>query len=248
MGCWARVWGPRSDFRGATRLKSSLLDRLLEARKSRLPVVRLTWLEESKEALVHATDLPGSDFLEVIADAAVEAIRSDRGALVETVDGPVFVHPFNPPIRLAIVGAVHIAQRLAVLARDLGYEVTLIDPRRGFLTESRFPGVVLNHDWPDAALEIFAPDARSAVVTLSHDAKLDEPALQVALRSSCFYVGALGSRRTQERRRDRLREAGLDEAALSRIHGPVGLDLGAKSPAEIALSIAAEMTATLRAR
>ena len=161
---------------------------------------------------------------------------------------PVFVHPFNPPIRLAIVGAVHIAQRLARFAQDLGYEVTVVDPRRGFLTEARFPGVALNHEWPDAALRAFAPDARSAVVTLSHDAKIDEPALEVALASDSFYVGALGSRRTQERRRDRLRSAGLTDDALSRIHGPVGLDLGAKSPAEIALSIAAEMTAELRSR
>jgi xanthine dehydrogenase accessory factor len=149
---------------------------------------------------------------------------------------------------LAIVGAVHIAQRLSTFARDLGYAVTLIDPRRGFLTEARFPGVEISHAWPDRALEAFAPDARSAVVTLSHDPKIDEPALEVALRAPCFYVGALGSRRTQERRRDRLREAGLSEAELARIHGPVGLDLGAKSPAEIALSIAAEMTAALRAR
>ena len=124
----------------------------------------------------------------------------------------------------------------------------VIDPRTGFLTEARFPGVTLDARWPDEALEAFALDARSAVVTLSHDSKIDEPALSAALRSPAFYVGALGSRRTQEKRRGRLREAGLAEADLDRIHGPVGLDLGAKSPAEIALSVAAELTATLRAR
>ena len=231
-------------------MKAALLEALLEARVARRPVVRLRWLGDGREELVSASDFDqasarlGAD----LAEAAAEAIRSDRAALVDSAEGLVFVHPFNPSIRLAIVGAVHIAQRLAVLARDLGYEVTLIDPRRGFLTEARFPGVVLNHDWPDVALEAFAPDARSAVVTLSHDSKIDEPALAVALRAPCFYVGALGSRRTQERRRDRLREAGLSEEELARIHGPVGLDLGAKSPAEIALSIAAEMTATLRKR
>ena len=229
-------------------MNSALLDRLLEAREARRPVVRLSWLDGGREELVEAEEIPRILSAGVLADAAAEAIRGDRGLLVEDVDGPVFVHPFNPPIRLAIVGAVHIAQRLAAFARDLGYEVTLIDPRRGFLTESRFPGVVLSHEWPDAALERFAPDARSAVVTLSHDAKLDEPALEVALGSPCFYVGALGSRRTQERRRERLREAGISEEALARIHGPVGLDLGAQSPAEIALSIAAEITATLRSR
>ena len=125
--------------------------------------------------------------------------------------------------------------------------VTIIDPRRGFLTEARFPGVTRVHDWPDDALRDFELDARSAVVTLSHDAKIDEPALDVALRSPCFYVGALGSRRTQQKRRDRLAEAGMTDEELARIHGPVGLDLGARSPAEIALSIAAELTATLRA-
>lgn len=231
-------------------MKAALLEAVLEARALRRPVVRLSWLDDGREELVLASAIDeasgrlGAD----LAEAVAQAIRSDRGALVTSADGPVFVHPFNPPIRLAIVGAVHIAQRLAVLARDLGYEVTVIDPRRGFLTEARFPGVIMNHAWPDAALEAFAPDARSAVVTLSHDSKIDEPALSVALRAACFYVGALGSRRTQERRRDRLREAGLSEDELARIHGPVGLDLGAQSPAEIALSIAAEMTATLRAR
>lgn len=221
-----------------------LLDEIVAARAARRPVVRLCWTEDGREALVDgSTDLSAE-----LAAAAREALRSDRGQLAESAEGPVFVHPFNPPLRLVIVGAVHIAQRLATLARDLAYEVTVIDPRRGFLTPARFPGVELDHDWPDQALERFAPDARTAVVTLSHDAKIDEPALVAALRAPCFYVGALGSRRTQERRRDRLREAGLGEPALQRIHGPVGLDLGAKSPAEIALSIAAQMTAVLRGR
>jgi len=230
-------------------LKTSLLEAVLEAKSARQPVVRLCWLAGGEERLLTGEALEGSatGLEENLAEAVALAIRSDRAVLVETADGPVFVHPINPSIRLAIVGAVHIAQRLAGMAIDLGYEVTVIDPRRGFLTEARFPGVMLNHAWPDAALEAFAPDARSAVVTLSHDAKIDEPALEVALRSSAFYIGALGSRRTQERRRDRLRAAGLSEAELAKIHGPVGLDLGAKSPAEIALSIAAEMTATLRA-
>ena len=226
-------------------MKVALLEELLAARAARRPVVRLTWLEGGRERLVDATD---GDLSSILRERVGEAIRSDRGELVVSPDGPVFVHPLNPPLRLAIVGAVHIAQRLSSLALDLGYAVRVIDPRRGFLTEARFPGVERSHDWPDAALETFDLDARTAVVTLSHDAKIDEPALEVALRSGCFYVGALGSRRTQERRRERLREAGLGEEELARIHGPVGLDLGARSPAEIALSIAAEMTATLRAQ
>lgn len=226
-------------------MKVALLEELLAARAARRPVVRLTWLEGGRERLVDAT---AGDLSSTLRERVGEAIRSDRGELVASADGPVFVHPLNPPLRLAIVGAVHIAQRLSSLARDLGYAVSVIDPRRGFLTEARFPDVEQSHEWPDAALESFDLDARTAVVTLSHDAKIDEPALAVALRSGCFYVGALGSRRTQERRRERLREAGLGEEELARIHGPVGLDLGARSPAEIALSIAAEMTATLRAQ
>lgn len=239
-------------------MKRSLLDEVVAARAARRPVVRLAWLDTGREALIDSTAIAraqaGDEVAEIAAldpelvAALAESIASDRARLVDCADGPVFVHPFNPPLRLAIVGAVHIAQRLAALARDLGYEVLVIDPRRGFLTQARFPGVRLDHDWPDEALARLAPDARTAVVTLSHDAKIDEPALAVALRAPCFYVGALGSRRTQERRRERLVEAGLEESALGRIHGPVGLDLGAKSPAEIALSIAAEMTAILRGR
>lgn len=228
-------------------MKAASLEAVLAARAERRPVVRLVWLADGRERVVPGPDaLAGEDA--ALAEAVAEALRRDRGALVETPDGDVFVHPHLPPLRLAIVGAVHIAQRLAPLAADLGYAVSVIDPRRGFLTEARFPDVERLHDWPDAALEAFAPDARTAIVTLSHDSKIDEPALAAALRSEAFYVGALGSRRTQEKRRARLREGGLDDAALARIHGPVGLDLGAQSPAEIALSIAAELTAVLRAR
>lgn len=226
-------------------MNAANLEALLEARRARRPVVRLAWLESGREQLV-----PGDALHQAgpLADACRDALAADRAALVDADDGPVFVHPFNPPLRLAIIGAVHIAQRLAALARDLGYAVSVIDPRRGFLTEARFPDTERCHEWPDAALERFAPDARSAIVALSHDPKIDEPALESALRSPAFYVGALGSRRTQAKRRERLQAAGLDDAALARIHGPVGLDLGAKSPAEIALSIAAQMTAVLRGR
>ncbi len=183
-----------------------------------------------------------------LAAAVASAFADDEGDLVETARGPVFVQPFNPSPRLAIIGAVHIAQSLCALARDLGHAVLVIDPRRGFLTQARFPGVEISHAWPDEALDAFALDGRSAVVTLSHDPKLDDPALQSALRSNCFYIGALGSQRTQAKRRTRLVEAGFDANAIARIHGPVGLDIGAGSPAEIALSIAAELTACLRKR
>ena len=225
-------------------MKRATLEAIAAARGARRALVRVVSLETGEERLVE----PDRADADALADEIRAALRSDRAGLVEREGATWFVHPFNPSLRLAIVGAVHIAQRLARLAVDLGYDVTLIDPRRGFLTEARFPDVTRVHAWPDEALTDFALDARSAVVTLSHDAKIDEPALSVALRSEAFYVGALGSRRTQAKRRDRLAEAGLDAEALSRIHGPVGLDLGAQSPAEIALSIAAELTATLRER
>lgn len=226
-------------------MKRATLDALVEGREARRALVRLLWIESGEERILTDTSEVEDD--EELATAVRDALRTDRASLFETASGQVFVHPFNPPLRLAIVGAVHIAQRLTRLALDLGYAVTIIDPRRGFLTEARFPGVTRVHDWPDDALRDFELDARSALVTLSHDAKIDEPALDVALRSPCFYVGALGSRRTQQKRRDRLAEAGMTDEELARIHGPVGLDLGARSPAEIALSIAAELTATLRA-
>ena len=226
-------------------MKRAILDALVEGREARRALVRLLWIESGEERILTDTSEVEDD--EELATAVRDALRTDRASLFETASGKVFVHPFNPPLRLAIVGAVHIAQRLTRLALDLGYAVTIIDPRRGFLTEARFPGVTRVHDWPDDALRNFELDARSALVTLSHDAKIDEPALDVALRSPCFYVGALGSRRTQQKRRDRLAEAGMTDEELARIHGPVGLDLGARSPAEIALSIAAELTATLRA-
>lgn len=238
-------------------MKRETLDALLEARAARRPVARLTWLEGGRELLAEpetadleaSLALPESADLEAsVVEAIARALHTDAAVVTESRDGVVFVHPFNPPLRLAIVGAVHIAQHLSELATRLGYDVTVVDPRRGFLTETRFPDVALEARWPDEALEAFGLDARSAVVTLSHDSKIDEPALSVALRSSAFYVGALGSRRTQEKRRARLLEAGLATADLDRIHGPVGLDLGAKSPAEIALSVAAELTATLRGR
>lgn len=238
-------------------MKRASLEAILEASAARRPIVRLVWLATGEERLVgspaelEASPGGGAGGAAAAASselrAAVEsAFLDDEGALVETADGPVFVQPFNPAPRLAIVGAVHIAQSLAVLARDLGHAVLVVDPRRGFLTEARFPGVALSHAWPDEALDAFGLDARSAVVTLSHDPKLDDPALHAALRSSAYYIGALGSRRTQAKRRTRLEEAGFTGEAIARIHGPVGLDIGASSPAEIALSIAAELTACLR--
>ncbi|MDO9487454.1 MAG: XdhC family protein [Sphingomonadaceae bacterium] len=159
-----------------------------------------------------------------------------------------FVNRYAPPLRLAIVGAVHIAQALVPMARILGYDVTVIDPRGMFAAAARFDDVAIDARWPDEALAEWKPNAASAVVTLTHDPKLDDPALVAALASPAFYVGALGSRRTQAARLERLAAAGVPADQLTRIHGPAGLDLGAAGPAEIALSVAAQMTAAWRGK
>ena len=148
---------------------------------------------------------------------------------------------------MIIVGAVHIAQPLMTLAQTSGYEVVIVDPRGAFATRDRFPGVTLSEDWPDEALETLRIDNRTAVVTLTHDPKLDDPALHVALRSEAFYIGSLGSRKTHGLRVERLTEDGYTEEEIARIHAPVGLSINAKSPAEIAISITAQITQVLRA-
>lgn len=166
----------------------------------------------------------------------------DQSAMV----GTEFVAVHSPMPRLVMVGAVHIAQALLPLARICGHEPVLIDPRQAFASAERFPGQHVIAEWPDLALEGIGLDRRTAVVTLSHDAKLDDPALSMALGSAAYYIGCLGSVRTHAKRLERLRQMGLDEAALARLHAPVGLDIGAATPAEIALSVMAEVTRALR--
>ena len=173
-----------------------------------------------------------------------ERFRMDRSGF--DADGGTFVAIHNPPLRLIVVGAVHIAQTLVPMAQAVGYDPLVIDPRAAFASDARFPGVTLIDDWPDDAVRSLGLDARTALVLLTHDPKLDDPALTEALRSDVFYIGALGSARTHAARLDRMRAAGFDEADLARIHGPVGLDIGAAGPAEIALSILAQMTHVLR--
>lgn len=228
-------------------MKAGLLERLNAARAEKQHACFVRFLETHDEALVVEGEVVAGRPLEPAVLAAVEAaLRQDRSATVETAAGPAFLQVFNPPLRLVIVGAVHIAQALAPMAALMGYAVTVVDPRRSFATDARFPGVTLNDDWPDEALEALQPDRRTAVVTLTHDPKLDDPALDVTLKGEAFYVAALGSRRTHAGRVERLKEAGHGEAAIARIHGPAGIDIGAVSPAEIAVSVLAEMTAALR--
>ena len=217
------------------------LQRLLASRTAQRPIVLLTRLSDGEQHLWPEDALPGA-----LAEAAQQALNSDRTANL-TLDGEGwFIQPHNPPLRLIIVGAVHAGQALAPLGVAMGFAVTVIDPRGSFATAERFPGVELNHDWPDEAMTALAPDGRTAVVTLTHDPKLDDPALDVALRSTAFYVGALGSKRTHAKRVDRLTELGHGPAAVARIAAPVGLDIGAVTAPEIALSIIAQIVARRR--
>jgi xanthine dehydrogenase accessory factor len=218
---------------GAEALSEGLLARLVDARSAARAVAMVTRPEGWVRLLVPAG-----------ADAAVDArLRADRSGMEE--DGR-FVAVHNPPLRLIVVGAVHIAQPLLTIARTCGYACTLIDPRAAFGSATRFPGEVILEDWPDDALASLAPDARTAVVTLTHDPKLDDPALRFALRAPVFYVGALGSKKTHAKRVERLQAAGFVEAEIARIQAPVGLNIGAKTPAEIAVSVMAQITAALR--
>jgi len=229
-------------------MRRETLDRLRAARAASRPVALLTDLTSGDQDLYDPAVAPGAEPLAAeLRATADQALRNDASATVATqVGGPIFVHVFNPPLRLIVIGAVHIAQVLVPMARLAGYAVTVIDPRRAFATDARFPEVEVSREWPHLALERLAPDPRTAVVTLSHDPKLDDRALPIALRSPAFYVGALGSRRTHGLRVERLREAGLDDTQIGRIWAPVGLDIGSKSPAEISISILAQMTEVLR--
>ncbi len=236
----------------------ALLAALGRARAAQQPAVLATRLPDGAQRLLlrggagrleaAAPDLaPPPD----LAAAAESALRDDACRTVAL--GPEgeagetwFLQAFNPPVRLVVVGAVHIAQALVPMAAGLGFAVTVVDPRSAFASEARFPGVAISSAWPDEALAALRPDGRTAVITLTHDPKLDDPALDAALRSDAFCVGALGSRKTHAARLDRLRALGHGEAALARIHGPVGLDIAAVTSAEIALSIAAQLVLARR--
>lgn len=218
-----------------------VLAALEAAKAAKRPVVLLTRLSDGAQHL-----WPDAEVAPPLAEAAAKALEEDAAANL-TLDAEAwFIHPHNPALRLIVVGAVHIAQALVPMALAAGYAVTVVDPRRAWATAERFPGITLIHEWTDDAVAALAPDARSAVVTLTHDPKLDDPALDAALKSDCFYIGALGSRRTHAKRVARLVEAGHAEAAIGRIHAPVGLNIEAVTAPEIALSILAEVVATRR--
>ncbi len=175
-----------------------------------------------------------------------DRLRMDRSGFEE--DAETFVAVHNPPLRLIVVGAVHIAQALVPMARIAGYDPAIVDPRDAFASDARFPGEKILTDWPDEAVLKLGLDTRTAVVLLTHDPKLDDPALQAALEADVFYIGALGSKRTHAKRVERMVAAGFTDAQIGRIHGPIGLDIGATDPSEIAVAILAQMTAVLRGK
>jgi len=222
-------------------MKRETLERLLVARAAGRAVVLATDLETGESRVVDPYGDSGA-----LAEAARLAARADRSAAADAEGREWFLNVFNPPLDLAIVGAVHIAQPLARIAGLAGYGVRIVDPRTAFATAGRFPGLAISHDWPDEALAKAPLGPRSALVALTHDPKLDDPALSAGLRSPAFYVGALGSKKTHANRLARLRAHGFADGELARIKGPIGLSIGARTPAEIAIAIMAEVTQELR--
>jgi xanthine dehydrogenase accessory factor len=229
-------------------MKLQYLERAIAASRAGKPAAIATNLTSGEQSLIEGTDVTGNLKLDgAIQEGITKALAEDKSTTVESDVGSVFIEVFNPPLRCFIVGAVHIAQPLARMAAELGYKVTVVDPRTAFATDARFPEIELSTEWPDEALARLKPDKRSAIITLTHDPKLDDPALIEALKSQAFYIGALGSRKTHAARLKRLGEAGFKDSDFARIHGPVGLNIGAISPAEIAVAILGQVTSALRA-
>ena len=223
-------------------MKLDILRALNAERAARRAAVVVTDVTSGEQRLVKTADVARDPLKDVIE----KQIRRGNSAMVETPAGKVFLTVHVPPSQLVITGAVHISQALAPMARLVGYDVTIVDPRTAFASIERFPDVKVIAEWPDVALPPLGVDRYTAFVALTHDPKIDDPALTHALARDCFYIGALGSKKTHARRIERLRAQGLSDDALSRIHAPIGLAIGAVSPAEIAVAIMGEITAQLR--
>ncbi len=224
-------------------MRKSTLDQLIDDREHKRPVILATNLKSGDQTLIYPETLDDGD---PVHQAAHGVFGSDQSTMMQTDSGEVFLHVQNPPLRMIIIGAVHIAQALIPLAQQAGYAITVIDPRGAFATPERFPGIDLRAEWPDEIWEGLSVDRRTAIVALTHDPKIDDPALSRAVNSAAFYIGALGSRKTNAARRERLQAGGLDEHTIDRINAPIGLDIGARGPVEIAISIVAEVTMALR--
>ena len=223
-------------------MKLDILKVLNEERAARRAVALVTDVASGQQRLVKAADAVKDPLAELLD----KHFRSGKSGMEETPQGQTFVTVHVPSARLVITGAVHISQTLAPLGQMLGYDVTIVDPRTAFASIERFPDVKVLAEWPDVALPPLGIDRYTAFVALTHDPKIDDPALLHALSRDCFYVGALGSRKTHGKRIERLKQKGLTDADIARIHAPIGLDIGAISPAEIAVSIMAQITARLR--
>lgn len=225
-------------------MRADILTALSAERAARRAAILVTSVPDGAQRLVREADMAGDPLAETLA----KHFASGKSGLVETAEGQAFLTVQVPPIRLVVIGAVHISQAMAPMAAALDLALTVIDPRTAFATPDRFPAIDLVAEWPDEALgkRVPALDRYCAVAALTHDPKIDDPALVAALRAGCFYVGALGSRKTHAARVGRLTQAGFSEAEIGRIHAPIGLPIGAVSPAEIALAILAQVVAELR--
>ncbi|MCG6207192.1 XdhC family protein [Rhodopseudomonas sp. HC1] len=223
-------------------MKFETLQQLNAERAARRPAIVVTDTATGEQRLVKAAGIAADP----LAAELSKQLRMGKSATIEVDGRKLFLNVYAPTAKLVIVGAVHISQALAPLARSLGYDVTVVDPRTAFASPERFPDVPLIAEWPDVALPPLNVDRYTAFVALTHDPKIDDPALLHAFACDCFYIGALGSKKTHARRVERLKEQGASEADVARIYAPIGLAIGAVSPAEIAVSIMAEITATLR--
>jgi xanthine dehydrogenase accessory factor len=223
-------------------MKLDILAALNTERAARRAAIVVSNIATSEQRLVKAAEITKDPLGATLA----ERLRSGKSGMVDSAEGRVFLTVHVPAAQLVAIGAVHISQALAPIAKLLGYDVTIIDPRTAFASPERFPDVKIIAEWPDKALPSLGIDRYTAFVALTHDPKIDDPALLYALARDCFYIGALGSRKTHGRRIDRLKQQGVSEPELSRIHAPIGLNIGAVSPAEIAVAVMAQITESLR--
>jgi len=224
-------------------VKRELLGALVAARQRKQPAVLVRGLTTGRQCVLTRQESLGDidDIDPVVVDAARASLDSDGARTIEAAGERYLVQTLASAARMLIVGAVHIAQSLIPMAMQVGYEIIVIDPRTAFANPERFPDILLDKRWPHEAMSDFELDARTAIVALSHDPKIDEPALQAAMDSKVFYIGALGSRGNHAKRLERLAALGYSKEQLGRIHGPIGLPLGGRSPAEIAVAILAQV-------
>jgi xanthine dehydrogenase accessory factor len=223
-------------------VRLDLLSALNSERAARRAAILVTDMASGQERLVKAADIARDPLKEILE----KHLRMGKSGMAESPQGRVFLTVHVPPPRLVVTGAVHISQALAPMAKLAGYDVTIVDPRTAFATQERFPDVKVIADWPDQALPPLRIDHYTAFAALTHDPKIDDPALTHALQHNCFYIGALGSKKTHGRRLERLKAQGLTDLELARIHAPIGLSIGAVSPSEIAVAILGQITAQLR--